>query len=147
MSKKRDPEKVLAEFGRILRLGRVETVVRPGKRPDDPWRARIKGASGADYPVNEAHPLDYHLKVTEGRFKAELGKLRRLAELPDRQRQALNARAKAAEEKNRRVLELAASPPYVMKGAGKAGAIAVAVGLSPSQVRRILSAPKKNAHD
>jgi hypothetical protein len=147
MSEQRDRKKVLAEFGQILRSGRVETVVKPGKSKDDPWRVRLKGLAGADYAETENHPLDYHLKLAEAQFNAELGKLRRVAELPDRQLKAVEARTKTAEEKKRRVLELAEVPAYAGKGSGMAGAIAVAVGLSKSQVRRILAAAKKNAHD
>ena len=147
MSKQRDRKQVLAEFGQILRSGRVETVAKPRKSKDAPWRVRLKGLAGADYAETENHPLDYHLKVAEAQFNAELGKLRRAAEFPERQRQAIEARTKAAEENKRRVLQLAEVPAYAVKGSGMAGAIAGAVGLSPSQVRRILAAAKKNAHD
>ncbi len=147
MSKKRDPEKVLSDFRRMLRFGRVETVMKPGKLHDAPWRIRLKGSSGADYSAIEAHPLDYHLRVAEERFNAELAKLRRVAELPSRQRQALKARALAADKNKLQVLRLSETRPYIVKGAGMAGAIAAAVGLSVSQVRRILADAKKNAHD
>ncbi|MFM6999910.1 MAG: hypothetical protein ACKOXU_02425 [Limnohabitans sp.] len=147
MSKQRDRQKVLAEFGQILRTGRVEIVARPGKTKDDPWRVRLKGLAGADYAITESHPLDYHLRIAEEQFKADLAKLCRDAELPSRQRLAVEARTKAAEENKRRVLELAEDPTYAVKGSGMAGAIAVAVGFSQSQVRRILAAAKKNAHD
>lgn len=147
MSKKRDPEKVLAELGRILRSGRVETFIKPGKTHDAPRRMRIVGSRGADYAVTDAHPLDYYLKVAEARFNAEQGKLCRVVELPARQRKAVKANVKAGEENKRRVLVLAADAAYITKGSGMAGAIASAVGLSPSQVRKILAAEKKNAHD
>lgn len=148
MSKQRDRQKVLAEFGQILRSGRVAMVIKNDKRgPKYPDRMRLKGLAGADYAVTEASPLDYHLRIAEEQFKADLAKLCRDAELPSRQRLAVEARTKAAEKNKRRVLELAEDPTYAVKGPGMAGAIAANVGLSPSQVRRILAAAKKNAHD
>ncbi len=148
MSKQRDRQKVLAEFGQILRSGRVAMVIKNDKRgPKYPDRMRLKGLAGADYAVTEASPLDYHLRIAEEQFKADLAKLRRVAELPSRQRKAVRATVRAGAENKRRVLELAACAAYQTKGAGMAGAIAANVGLSPSQVRRILAAAKKNAHD
>lgn len=147
MSNKQDRQRALSAFGNILRSGRVEVTAKPGKRHDDPWRVRLKGSSGADYAETEAHPLDRHLRLMEAGFKAEIAKLRRVAELPSRQREAVKANAKPANENKRQVLKLAQSRAYIVKGSGMAGAIAAAVGLSDSQVRRILAAAKKNAHD
>ena len=148
MSKKRDPEKVLTEFLRMLRYGRIETVVVAGKRPDDPWRSRIKGASGADYPVNEAHPLDYHLKVAEARFNAELAKVMRVSNLHECRKLATETRSRRAHLVEGQVLALAALPIYANKGRGMAGAIAKRVNLHPSTVRRIIrKARQRNAHD
>ena len=101
---------------------------------------RWVGKAGASYP---AHPLDAVRQRLERAHQAQCAKVDRVARLPlVTGRAAVRRRASGAETAGQ-VLELAALPEYISKAAGMAGIIARRLGLSTSQVRRILAKARK----